>query len=186
MKTCTYPDCDRPLLAKGYCSSHYKLFSTGKPLRPIRNELTLSERIWSRVDKTDSCWLWTGAKNNRGYGVIGIANGKIAYIHRLVWTETNGAIPENMEICHTCDNPACVNPAHLFLGTHHENMIDMVRKSRTGKTKYSKDFIMEILQMHKNGTKPKVIIQLTGINKHTLESILYGRKNWKHAIDAQT
>ena len=179
MKTCKYPDCNRPLLAKGYCSTHYKHFVAGRTLIPIRDSATISERLWSRIDKTGDCWIWTGAKNNRGYGVIGTENQKLAYVHRLVWIETNGAIPENMEVCHSCDNPACARPDHLFIGTHKENMIDMAQKFRTNKAKLTPDTVLAIVRMHTDGIPRKEIVEITNVNVNTIKCILNGR-NWSH------
>lgn len=85
--------------------------------------------FWKRVSKTDSCWLWTGAKCGRGYGHLR-RNKLDKMAHRESWEIHNGSIPSGMWVLHTCDNPPCVNPTHLFLGSREENISDMYRKGR--------------------------------------------------------
>jgi len=90
-------------------------------------------RFWSKVDKSGDCWEWTGYRERYGYGrvsmvAIGMSNKVLA--HRAAWILTHGEIPSGMNICHTCDNPICVNPSHLFLGTHQDNMRDRDSKGR--------------------------------------------------------
>lgn len=95
----------------------------------------IAERFWPKVDRSNGpnkCWLWTGALHSSGYGLIhrgGRGNGNIR-THRLAWELTNGPIPPGLHVCHRCDNPQCVNPAHLFLGTRSDNMRDMFTKGR--------------------------------------------------------
>jgi hypothetical protein len=87
-------------------------------------------RFWSKVNKDipSGCWEWMGCVNGWGYGIINI-NGKTWRTHRISWMLAHGEWP-NLFVCHKCDNPKCVNPDHLFLGTHNDNMRDMVSKDR--------------------------------------------------------
>lgn len=95
----------------------------------------LEKRFWSRVEKTDSCWLWRGQLSSAGYGKIGSggANSVNILSHRLSWEYANGSIPDGLCVLHKCDNPPCVNPDHLFLGTMTDNMADKVSKNRQQK-----------------------------------------------------
>jgi hypothetical protein len=90
----------------------------------------IEDRFWQFVNKTDTCWLWTGSRS-RGYGLIGAgASGKTKSAHRVSYELANGPIPAGMWVLHKCDNPPCVNPAHLFLGDRADNMRDAFRKGR--------------------------------------------------------
>lgn len=94
----------------------------------------LVQRFWAKVDKRgdDECWPWTAGCTTAGYGSIGSggAGTPNLYAHRISYEFAHGTIPEGLHVLHSCDNPPCCNPAHLFLGTQVENMADMCAKGR--------------------------------------------------------
>lgn len=94
--------------------------------------MTTEQRFWAKVDQRgpDECWPWKLSCDRYGYGAIRHA-GKQTGAHRVAWEMANGRAPGGMCVCHRCDNRRCCNPAHLWLGTHRDNMIDCAAKGRT-------------------------------------------------------
>lgn len=101
-------------------------FVKGSTRRP------LAARFWSFVVQHERCWEWTGARTAYGYGILGRGTREdgLIYAHRVSWELHNGSLPDGLCVLHTCDNPPCTNPNHLWLGTKGDNNRDMVAKGR--------------------------------------------------------
>ncbi len=97
-----------------------------------RPKVSIEERFWNKVKKTDTCWLWLGYLDKDGYGAIYTSrpNRKLLKAHRVSYELHKGAINDGMAICHSCDNPTCVNPEHLWQGTIKDNTTDAFKKGR--------------------------------------------------------
>ena len=105
----------------------------------IKCNLTMADLFWNMVDKEASggCWQWTASKKEKGYGQF-FYRGKMHRAHRLAWVLSGQELPKRpLELAHTCDNRACVNPDHLFVATHEQNMQDCKAKGRNKGNKYT-------------------------------------------------
>lgn len=130
-KSCSVESCTRTHYCRSFCERHYRRFKKyGDPLGEAPVPEPWQDRFWRKVVKGDGCWLWTGHRGSGGYGRFWL-NGKQVLAHRTSWEITNGPIPDGLYACHRCDNPPCVKPAHLFLGTALDNAEDRDRKGRT-------------------------------------------------------
>lgn len=144
---------------------------------------THSERIkafWSKVKINDlfDCWTWTGSKLCSGYGMVKW-DGMPQPAHRVSWQIVFGDIPEGFCVCHRCDNPVCVNPAHLFLGTHTDNMRDMVQKGRCGTAKLTLANIVAIRKLRSENWELADIASKFSVTPESIGRIV-NRETWKH------
>lgn len=137
----------------------------------------LSERLWRRVVKTDTCWLWTGCRSKQGYGSIGDEGGQPEGAHRVAYRITYGPIPAGLCVLHRCDNPPCCNPAHLFLGTNTDNVADREAKGRqlyrkpgeaNGRAKLTAE---QVKTIHADTRKQDDIAAAYGISQSTVHRI---------------
>lgn len=103
----------------------------------MNKQIPVEKRFWTRVKKTKECWIWQGALRGGGYGAVWIGGGKGGHhpAHRIAYELTYGPISPAIQVLHNCDNPPCVRPDHLFLGTSLTNMQDKIKKGRAGNTR---------------------------------------------------
>lgn len=154
-----------------------------KEFYPFEFQESTKKHFWSRVAITDlfSCWEWTGPKIKHGYGRTSFEHENML-AHRMAWIVTFGKIPEGMDVCHKCDNPSCCNPAHLFIGSHYDNMRDMVKKGRchppdnkgenNGMSKLNKDQVVTIRLLHKTGASRIELAQKFKVTKSCIDLIV--------------
>lgn len=142
-------------------------------------------RFWAKVEKTESCWIWVPSKKTGTYGKIKI-DGKTVRVTRYSYELHFGPLSDpKLFVCHHCDNPACVNPSHLFLGTTDENMKDCKNKGRqaygekNGQHLLSESDIITILDGHTNGTPRLELARLLNVSYQAIYDITTGRR-WKH------
>ncbi|MES2409010.1 MAG: HNH endonuclease signature motif containing protein [Patescibacteria group bacterium] len=155
---------------------------------------SIQQRIvkFSDYDAKTECWNWIGAKNGSNYGQMGMINSekkfKTMLAHRISYQEFIGEIPCGLFICHKCDNPSCVNPEHLFCGSHQDNIDDRERKGRNGTVlgeknpncKHSKSDILEIRSLYKSGISSRKLAKMFGYKGHQNILRIVSGKSWKN------
>lgn len=150
----------------------------------LSNNLRLPQRFWKRVRKTATCWLWMG-----GSGRYGVLWGKDVenkpqhiLVHRFSWLLHYGFIPQGKEVMHQCDTPYCVNPVHLQVGTHQENMLDCTKKNRlVGRKsmqgcKYGHPYIGNSFKINTHGWRVCIPCRNTLRKKHHKQTCFRQRK----------
>ena len=148
---------------------------------------TCEERFREKAVKGnahESCWQWTGATLSNGYGQMW-HTGKARYAHRIAYEMFVGVIPSDLQVCHSCDNPSCVNPSHLFLGTQADNERDKGAKGRQargsshGNSKLTEVEVASIRVARAGGVTCKELGQRYGVDPSTIGHAARG-KNWGH------
>lgn len=168
-------------IPQGHLKGHPKRFVLNHDKR--RQPL---DTFWSNVDKRapDECWEWQGCRDGRGYGAV-TDRGVQLGTHRVSWELTNGPIPDGLWVLHKCDNPPCVNPNHLFLGTHADNIADRDRKGRQakgskgGSAKLTEANVIEIWALIRQGVMQKDIAAMFGVKRMAVGRITRGI-TWIH------
>lgn len=135
------------------------------------------------------CWTWIGWRDKNGYGITSLRiHGKQERrAHRIVWFLNFGTIPTGFCVCHKCDNPSCVNPEHLFLGTNQDNMTDKAKKQRcnppagerSGLAKLSEEDVLKIRALHEAGVVQRRIAEQFGVGFKAINKIVL-RQRWAH------
>lgn len=139
----------------------------------------VEDRFWERVDKRtpDECWEWQGNKTPRGYGTIGDRDDSL-YAHRLSYIFAHGEIPDGLYILHSCDNPGCVNPAHLRTGTQQDNINDALERGRIPKgekstsAKLTQEQAEQIRKLNQEGVSYKRLSKMFSITKSNIAHIV--------------
>lgn len=159
-------------------------------MKPSKGAL-LARRLAKHTKHGRGCWEWQGATNSMGYGRLSNGDGKPKTLlaHRVAWQCVRGRIPKGMCVCHRCDNPLCVRPSHLFLGTRGDNMRDMYAKGRKkpvqlfgechGKTTLTNEQVLEIRERVKFGEPQRHVAKIFEVTQATVWRI-YHRKTWSH------
>lgn len=163
---------------------------------PIRK--LVRQRFLEKVDKSciSDCWEWIAGKCGAGYGAFWL-NGRQVGAHRVSWELYKGPIPDSLYVLHKCDNPGCVNPAHLFLGTHSDNIQDAIKKGRlksmenlpkdtigekNGRAMITREqaaIIKKIWKERENSLTKTELAKRLGISRPIVRNILLG-KTWRH------
>lgn len=140
-------------------------------------------RFWEKVEKSESCWNWNSAKDLDGYGVFQLGVKLVRKSHRVSYAFHNGPFDRRLLVCHRCDNPSCVNPEHLFLGTVQDNNRDRDEKGRrgvcrgssNGASKLQESDIPKIKQLISEGVSQSKIGALFGISQTAVSKIKLGK-----------
>ncbi len=193
---CQVKGCDRLIGKKvslGYCSKHYQRYKKhGDPHKSDWRKLkgsNLEEKLrFNSIEDENGCWIWQGARFSNKYGCINVGKRRNRLTHRLAYELWNGEVSSDLFVCHHCDQPLCVNPNHLFLGTDQDNMNDKVKKGRgncgRGENQGSSILTEKEVQQIKyfclvKEMSQRKIARLYKVSPQGINDIIKGI-NWKH------
>jgi hypothetical protein len=153
----------------------------------LKGDADFADRFWAKVNMLGDCWEWTAHRHPLGYGQFTLKKGTFVGAHRVSYALTFGPIPEGKVICHHCDNPPCVNPGHLFLGTQRDNAFDMLSKGRADRVRgvdhpsarLNEDAVRYIRAAENYRGLLKDLAVDFGVSPHTIRMIRT-RKYWRH------
>jgi predicted XRE-type DNA-binding protein len=186
---CSVAHCEGKVVAKGLCSKHYQAQRKyGDPTvvkQKQHHGISLKERFAQYVRRGEGCWDWLGYIDSGGYGRINVG-GTPKLASRVSYLLHYGDVPKGKVVCHKCDNPKCVNPEHLFIGSQADNVRDMHDKGRARKralfgeahsrSKLTEDMVRGIRNCALSNTEAA---ELFGISRSTVYDIRK-RRSWKH------
>jgi hypothetical protein len=145
-------------------------------------------RFWAKTDRSGACWVWTKHCTPQGYGQFTVSRGSFRGAHSVSYALTHGIVPVGMHVCHTCDNPPCVRPDHLFLGTAKDNSDDMWSKGRQGtrhpgieraNARLTDDDVRAIRAVSPYFGRTTDLARQYGVSDTTIRKILR-REKWRH------
>ena len=181
---CKIENCTKPgALVRGMCPMHYQRWRLRGDAMWEPEIPAIEDRFWEKVQKSDGCWLWIGGRDSRGYGAFKAE--RMTKAHRYSWELHFGKIQNGLFVLHRCDNPPCVCPDHLFLGTHLENMADMRAKDRShrGERQYmarlTERAVREIRAAAARGENYGEIAKRFGVCRANVSQVVL-RNTWKH------
>lgn len=195
---CSEAGCERRYYGRGLCSKHYQRAKYHGNLdrytrKKVRDGAPLDERLrnigWTVTES--SCWEWNGYRNPAGYGRLAVGRFRNGNNHRSVPMLANraayiawvGPLADGAVVCHSCDNPPCINPDHLFVGTHADNQRDMVNKGRTRRGENRKDHrltdaqVLEVRRLYSaGGVSQKALASEFGVSQQLVSHLVRGSR----------
>lgn len=179
MRTCKR--CDKPHAARGYCDTHYKYAVAHGHI--VTGPKTVADRLEAHIARVPiaGCWIWIGALGPKGYGSINF-EGAMRSAHRVAYRVWVGPIPEGLDVLHRCDVRPCINPAHLYAGSHAQNMRDMADRMRSMYGERHRDAILteqQVLAIRSSPMGARRLARIYGVAVSTIGHAKSGR-SWKH------
>jgi hypothetical protein len=137
-------------------------------------------RFWAKVRKTDSCWMWTGATDKNGYGIFQVATDTTRKAHRFVLELMGKAPAKNVLVCHSCDTPGCVNPAHLWCGDNSANLADAAKKGRCRAQRLTADDVRDIRRKRTEGATFEQLAREYRLSGSGYAHNICSKRKWAH------